>query len=161
MLLWILYDTNFGNGKKVAEFLQKGFPNGWKINIGDVKKVDPKTVVNDSPDALILGGAIRMFQSAPLSKRWLQSLDKELAQEKKKIQFGAMFLTHGLSTNKIQGFTKRYLAKLKKSQNFIHNYPRVFTGRVQGTEGPLVEDVHEKSTRFVNDFIQWMNVLRE
>ncbi|MCP4762326.1 MAG: hypothetical protein GY870_11140, partial [archaeon] len=72
MKVWIMHDTKFGNGKNLAESLGKEFPSDYEINVGDVKEISPSQVADDVPDILIFGGAIRMFQGAPASKKWLK-----------------------------------------------------------------------------------------
>jgi len=147
--LWILYDTKFGNGKTLAELLKNEFSGEWEINLGDVKEISPNAVVNDAPDVLILGGAIRMF-------KWLKQLNKELNNVNKEIQYGAMFLTHGLSTDKIQGYRKRFLKKLEKSKKIMKPYPQILTARVKEMEGPFVESELEKAREYIIEFKKWI-----
>ncbi|MHA1475269.1 MAG: flavodoxin domain-containing protein [Promethearchaeota archaeon] len=156
MKLWILYDTKFGNGKTLAELLKKEFSDEWEIKLGDVKEISPSTVASDAPDALILGGAIRMFMGAPASKKWLKQLNKELYLVNKEIQYGTVFLTHGLSTNKVQGYNKRFWKKLKKSNRILKIYPQTLTARVKEMEGPFVENELEKAKEYVHKFTKWI-----
>lgn len=156
--LWILYDTKFGNGKNLAELLKKEFPEVWEIKLGDLKEISPNTIVVDEPDVLILGGAIRMFQGAPASKKWLKQLNKELDLVNKNIQYGTLFLTHALSTSKIQGYSKRFWKKLKKSKRIMKSYPQMLTARVKDLEGPFVESELEKAREFIREFIKWIEL---
>ncbi|QEE16758.1 hypothetical protein DSAG12_02588 [Promethearchaeum syntrophicum] len=156
MKLWILYDTNFGNGKILAELLKDEFSGEWEIKIGDVKEISPSTVVNETPDVLILGGAIRMFMGAPKSKKWLKQLNAELEHANKDIEYGTLFLTHGLATNKIQGWSKRFLKKLEKSKRIVKPYSQLLTARVQDTEGPFIESELEKAKEYIHNFIKWI-----
>lgn len=156
MKLWILYDTKFGNGKALAELLKKEFSEEWEIKLGDVKEISPSTIASDVPDVLILGGAIRMFFGAPASKKWLKQLNKELDTANKEIQYGTLFLTHGLSTGKIQGYKKRFWKKLKKSERIVKSYPQTLTARVKELEGPFVESELEKAREYIHEFIKWI-----
>ncbi len=156
MKLWILYDTKFGNGKTLAELLKKEFSEKWEIKLGDVKEISPSTVASDAPDVLILGGAIRMFMGAPASKKWLKQLNKELDNVNKEIQYGTLFLTHALSTSKVQGYYKRFLKKLKKSNRIVKTYPQMLTARVQDVEGPIIESELEKARKFIQEFNKWI-----
>ncbi len=156
MKLWIFYDTKFGNGKTLAELLKKEFSDDWEIKLGDVKEISPSTVASDAPDALILGGAIRMFMGAPASKKWLKQLNKELDLANRDIQYGTLFLTHALSTSKIQGYRKRFWKKLKKSNRILKIYPHTLTARVKEMEGPFVESELEKTKEYVHKFIKWI-----
>lgn len=156
MKLWIFYDTKFGNGKTLAELLKKEFSDDWEIKLGDVKEISPSTVASDAPDALILGGAIRMFMGAPASKKWLKHLNKELKNANKEIQYGTLFLTHALSTSKIQGYGKRFSKKLKKSNRILKPYSQILTARVKEMEGPIEENQLEKAKEYIQEFIKWI-----
>ena len=154
--LWILYDTKFGNGKILAELLKKEFPDVWEIKLGDLKEISPNTVVYDAPDVIILGGAIRMFLGAPASKKWLKQLNNELEKTNKNIQYGTLFVTHVLSTNKIKGYVKRFWKKLEKTTKIAKPYPQILTARVQEVEGPFVESELKKAKEFIHEFINWI-----
>ena len=77
MKIWILSESQFGNGRKLADTLSKASSNN-DVKVGDLKEVSPEKVANDKPDAIILGGAIRMFRGAPKSKKWIKKLDTSL-----------------------------------------------------------------------------------
>ena len=157
MKVWILYDTKFGNGKKLAEFLGKEFPESDEIKKGDVKEVAPSLVAEDNPEVLILGGAIRMFRGATKSKKWLKKLNKEVKKVGNEIQYGTAFLTHGLPTDKMQGFGKRYFKKLRNASKIENVYSELLTARVEDTEGPIIPEEMEKAKRYIHDFVKWVH----
>jgi menaquinone-dependent protoporphyrinogen IX oxidase len=154
--VWILTESRFGNGKNLAETLKRQFPEGFNINVGDVKDLSPEKVVEEEPDILIQGGAIRMFRGAPKSKKFLKKLNKVLEQNNHTIQYGTGFLTHGLPTDKVQGFAKRYLKKIKKASMIEKTYPNLLTARVKEQEGPILDDEMEKAKKYIQEFIQWI-----
>ncbi len=156
MNIWILYDTQFGNGKKLAKVLGKEFPEADDIRRGDVKDVSPKSIAEDNPDVIILGGAIRMFRGAPKSKKWLKKLNKHLEELNHKIRFGTAFLTHGLPTDKVQGYGKRYLKKMKKSSMIENTYRQLLTARVKEQEGPILSKEMDKAKNYIHEFINWI-----
>ncbi|MHA1583820.1 MAG: hypothetical protein ACTSVU_03815 [Promethearchaeota archaeon] len=158
MKLWILYDTKFGNGKSLAELLKKEFSEEWEIKLGDVKEIPPNIVASDAPEALILGGAIRMFMGAPASKKWLKQLNKQLNLFNRDIQYGCLFLTHALPTRKIQGYKKRFWKKLNKSNKILNSYPQTLTAHVKDMEGPIFENELEKATEYIHEFIKWIEL---
>ncbi|MFX0043235.1 MAG: hypothetical protein ACFE8L_10005 [Candidatus Hodarchaeota archaeon] len=149
-------DTRYGNGKLLAEALKKEFSNEDKINIADVKDVSPESVAEDAPDAIILGGAIRMFRGGPKSKKWLVELDKLLKKTGKKIQYGTGFLTHAMPTDKVQGFAKKYLSVIDKAPMIDKTYSELLTAQVEKQEGPIFPEEMEKATVYIKDFIDWM-----
>jgi menaquinone-dependent protoporphyrinogen IX oxidase len=155
MKVWIVHDTKFGNGKKLAEFLGNEFPHGDEINIGDIKEISPTSVAEDRPDVFILGGAIRMFRGAPKSKKWLKKLNKNLKNMDHKVKYGTAFLTHGLPTEKMQGWGKRYFKKLRKASMIEKVYPTLLTAKVEDAEGPILPEEMQKAKEYIQEFIQW------
>jgi len=156
MKTWILYDTKFGNGKKLAESLKKDFPSDFEVKTGDIKDISPKSVADDKPVVLILGGAVRMFRGAPKSKKWIKQLDKALKEIDHKIQYAMVFLTHGLPTDKIQGFAKRLKGKLEKSSMIEKTYEGILTAQVETQEGPIKPEEMEKAKELIKKFISWI-----
>lgn len=157
MKVWILYDTKFGNGKKLSEFLAEQFPKEDDINTGDVKKIAAKSVAQDNPNILILGGAVRMFRGGLASKKWLKELNKELKKANNEILYATAFLTHGLPTDKIQNFGKRFLKKIEKASQIKKTYSPILTAQVKDQEGPILPDEMEKAEVYIKNFIKWIH----
>ena len=155
MKIQIMPDTRFGNGKILAETLKAEIPDHL-VEIADVKEVSPESVASFAPDALIMGGAIRMFRGDPKAKKWLKKLNKALKKSDHKIQFGAGFLTHGLPTKNVQGFARRFLKKLKKASMIEKTYSELLTARVETQEGPIHEEEMEKARKYAKKFLDWM-----
>jgi menaquinone-dependent protoporphyrinogen IX oxidase len=155
MKVWILHDTKFGNGKQLAEFLGSEFPQEDEVKIGDIKEISPAMVAEDTPDVFILGGAIRMFRGAPKSKKWLKKLNKSLRKIDHRVKYGTAFLTHGLPTDKMQGWGKRYFKKLNKVSMIENVYSSLLTARVKEVEGPIIPEEMQKAKEYIHDFIQW------
>ena len=149
-------DTKFGNGKLLAEALKKEFSNELDVNISDVKDVSPKSIAEDVPDVIILGGAIRMFRGGPKSQKWLNELNKILEKAGKKIQYGTGFLTHAMPTDKVQGFAKKYLNKIEKTSIVEKTYYELLTARVKDQKGPIFPEEMEKAIGYIKEFIEWL-----
>ncbi|MFX1480336.1 MAG: hypothetical protein ACFFCI_19725 [Promethearchaeota archaeon] len=149
-------DSRFGNGKLLAETLKKEFSDESTINIADVKDVSPKSIAEDVPDVLILGGAIRIFRGAPKSKRWLKKINKILENSGETIQYGTGFLTHSMPTEKVQGYSKRFREKLEKASMIKKTYSDMLTARVERIEGPIFPEEMEKGKVYIKNFIEWL-----
>jgi flavodoxin len=156
MKVWILYDTQFGNGKKLAEAFKEHFPTEYEVKTGDVKDVSPSSVAQDKPDVLILGGAIRMFRGAPKSKKWVKNLNSELKNLDYKVKYAGAYLTHGLATDKIQGHGKRFLKKLQKASMIENTHSELLTAQVEEQEGPIKKEEIQKAQKYMQDFINWL-----
>ena len=149
-------DSQFGNGKKLAETLKKEFPGEFEVKIADVKDVSPDVVAEYAPEVIILGGAIRAFMSDKKSKSWLKKLNNLLKTSGKTIKYGTGFLTHALPTNKVQGYARKYLDAIGKNSEVEKTYTELLTARVQGQQGPIFPEEVEKSKGYITDFINWL-----
>ena len=156
MKIWIMHDTQFGNGKALAELMAKEFPSEYDVSVGDVKTTSTHTVAQDAPQLLILGGAIRMFMGAPKSKKWLKNLSRELSKTNTTIPFGTTFLTHGLSPNKVYRYGERMQKKIAKSPGITNIFSVCLMARVADTEGPFVEGELDKGRKYIKDILAWV-----
>jgi flavodoxin len=156
MKVQIMTDTKYGNGKLLAEALEREFSDEHTVKIADVKDVSPENILEDVPDVLILGGAVRAFRGAPKSKKWLNNLNKVLDKSGKKILYGTGFLTHALPTAKVQGYAKKILEKIENASMIEKTYSNMLTARVKGMKGPIFPEEMEKASTYIKDFIEWL-----
>ncbi|MCG3219704.1 MAG: hypothetical protein KAR35_11865, partial [Candidatus Heimdallarchaeota archaeon] len=84
MKVWIVHNSKHGNGKLMAQKIAEALEPA-EVKIGHIKKVSPKEVVEDEPDLLIIGAAVRVFRIWGKSKKWIKKLNNELEKEKKTI----------------------------------------------------------------------------
>lgn len=157
MKVQIMTESRFGNGKILAKTIKEEFPEKYEVKIDDVKEISPESVVETKPDILIMGGAIRMFRGDPKAKKWLKKLNKALKENDHQIRYGTGFLTHGLPTNKVQGFARRFLKKVKKTSRIENTYSELLTARVKEQEGPILEEEFSKAKKYIKNFIDWIN----
>lgn len=141
MKVWIVHDSNLGNGEILAKTLGKTFEKDMEVSIGHVKKIDPAKVVADSPDIVVVGAAVRAFMTSFSSKKWIRKLHKELQKANKSVKIGATFLTHAMPKKMVEGRGKRLNNLLAKSPNVATVYSEFLDGRVVATEGPFEDHV--------------------
>ncbi|MFW9827721.1 MAG: hypothetical protein ACFFEY_09020 [Candidatus Thorarchaeota archaeon] len=156
MKVQIMTDTWFGNGKLLAETLKEEFSTDHFVNIADIKDVSPEIIIEEIPDVLILGGAVRMFRGGPKSKKWVKDLDNLLKKLDKKILYGTGFLTHALPTNKVQGYARKYLNQIDKASMIENTYSELLTARVESEKGPIFPKEMEKARGYIKEFINWI-----
>ncbi len=156
MKVQIMTDTKYGNGKLLAEALEREFSDEHTVKIADVKDVSPENILEDVPDVLILGGAVRAFRGAPKSKKWLNNLNKVLDKSGNKILYGTGFITHALPTGKVQGYAKKILEKIENASTIEKTYSNLLTARVKGMEGPIIPEEMEKARVYIREFIEWL-----
>ena len=141
MKVWIVHDSNLGNGEILAKTLGKTFEKDMEVNIGHVKKIDPAKVVADSPDIVVVGAAVRAFMTSFTSKRWIRKLHKELKKANKTVKIGATFLTHVMPNKMVAGRGNRLNKFFAKSPNVTTVYSEFLDGKVVAPEGPFEDYV--------------------
>lgn len=141
MKVWIVHDSQLGNGEILAKTLGKTFEKDMEVNIGHVKKIDPAKVVADSPEIVIVGAAVRAFMISFASKKWIRQLHKELQKADKTIKYGVTFLTHVMKKGMVNGRGNRLNKLLAKSPNVVTVHSEYLSGKVVTTEGPFEDYV--------------------
>lgn len=122
MKIWIVHNSKHGNGKIVAKKIAETFENA-EINIGHIKEISPKRVVEDNPDLLIVGAAVRVFRIWGASRKWVKRLKQELKKANRTIPYGACFITHAMSKERTEQKAKSYLEMLKEGDYIEHVFP--------------------------------------
>ncbi|MHA1902175.1 MAG: hypothetical protein ACTSW5_14845 [Promethearchaeota archaeon] len=153
--IWIMHDTQYGNGKILAELIAKELPSDYEISIGDVKTTPAITVAQETPQLLILGGAIRKFQGPKRSNKWLKTLSQELAKTNATIPYGAGTITHMMPPDATKGYRKRFLKNVSKSPAITSWYGECLSAQVKGIKGPLRASEFEKAKQFIDDIMAW------
>jgi len=150
-----MHDTKHGNGKNLAELLAKEFPSEYEISIGDVKTTPAIKVAQDTPQLLILGGAIRKFQGPKKPIQWLKTLSHELSISNATIPYGAGTLTHMMPPDATNGYRKRFLKNISKSPAINSWNGECLSVQVKGIKGPILDSQFEKTKQFIKDIVVW------
>ena len=157
----IVHDSKFGNGENIAEKIREEFEKtDSSVKMGHVRDTSSLPKIEEFPDLVIVGAAIRMFRVSSASKKWLKQLDKRARKGGATIVFGAVFLTHGLKETSIQGFGSRYLRLMQNMKSFHYVYPVWLSGQVEGQEGPLLEPVLPNAKKFAQSLEKWMKEIK-
>lgn len=156
MKIWIVHNTTYGNGKKVAETLGKVFEKKNDVKIEHIKNISPEQIVKDAPDAIIVGTFVRAFNLSGASKKWLRDLQSILKNSNTTIKYGASFMTHALKKDIAKFWGNRFNNRLSKGKVIENVFPEWISGRVAEAEGPLREGVVEEVTIKGNEILQFM-----
>ena len=156
MKVCIVHDSKFGNGKIVAETFAESLKEA-EVTIGHINRISPKSIVEDPPDLIIIGTAVRMFRISRGSKIWLKKLHKNLMKSGKKIDFGAGFVTHMRDVNKVSSRIEGYYNLLHETTSIANIYPNWLLGQVEAIEGPLKDGVLDKIRIGAREMIKWMD----
>jgi menaquinone-dependent protoporphyrinogen IX oxidase len=99
MKIWIVYDSKFGNNKKIAEALAEQLKNGNDVQVRYAKEITPKQVMENGIDVFLFGGPLRAGNISFTMKRWANTLSKLLFKNQKKVIKAAVWGSH--STNSL------------------------------------------------------------
>ena len=157
MKVWIVHNSKHGNGKLVAQKIAEALKA--EVKIGHIKEVSPKKIVEEEPDLLIIGAAVRVFRIWGASKKWIKKLNRELEKEKKTIKYGMCYITHMMSKEKTEGKAHDIIKIMNRSIENV--YPEWLSGQVKEIEGPLLEGISEEITKRSKDIEEWIEELEE
>lgn len=155
MKVWIVHDSKFGNGKRIAEIFGKTFKKD-DVKISHIKNISPREIVLDAPDVLIVGCAVRIFRISG-SRKWLEQLHKLLKKTNKKIAFGICFVTHARNFDKISKHTEKFYHLLKDGEGISSVYPEYLLCQVEDIERPFKYGITENAIKFSKLFYNWVN----
>ncbi len=72
MKVWIIYDSKFGHCKRLAEALEDLLEGDCNVSVGDAKKLSPADVFAEYPDALLVGGPLRLGKPSRSISSWIR-----------------------------------------------------------------------------------------
>ncbi|HUU78600.1 MAG TPA: flavodoxin domain-containing protein [candidate division Zixibacteria bacterium] len=156
MKIWIVHNSTYGNGKKVAETLGKIFEKDMDVKVDHIKNISPEKVAQDLPDAIIVGTFVRTFMLNANSKKWLRKLKSSLKESNTSIKFGVSFMTHALGKDTAKFWGKRFNKSLMKGNTITNVYPEWLSAQVAAAEGPLKDGVIEEISNKGKELLDWM-----
>ncbi|MHA2090259.1 MAG: hypothetical protein ACW98K_05320 [Candidatus Kariarchaeaceae archaeon] len=157
MKAWIVHDSKFGNGELVAKIL--GGTIDGNVTIGHNKEISPRSVIEASPDLLIIGNAVRMFRMSSSAKRWLKKLQTFMGKKNKTIKFGCCFVTHMRELDKIEKHVIKFHDYFRNMDCMENVFPEYILAQVQDIEGPLKEGVLKKISIMGNELVEWTKLV--
>ena len=156
MKIYIIHDSEKGNGKTLAEKLASELEaQGSQVKVGHRTEISPEDVASDVPDLLIVGAAVRKFVTSPPVKRWITRLIKVLNSQDKSISHVAVFLTHVMPDDLVRGRVSRLQRSLTGVTVPNGVYTDWLSGQVKNIPGPFVDGVLEKAVTFAAELHTW------
>jgi menaquinone-dependent protoporphyrinogen IX oxidase len=156
MNIYIIHDSQKGNGKKMAAILASEFESrGAKVAVGHRTEIPPEQVAENPPDLLIVGAAVRKFVTSPPVKQWISRLAKKLEARNAKISHAAVFLTHAMPDEMVAGRVGRLQRSLSRPGSIGEVYSKWLSGRVTSVAGPFTDGTLENAASFAADLFEW------
>jgi len=94
MKIWIIYDSKFGNNKRIAEALAEYFKAEHEVNVFYAKKISPKKVIEAGVDFLLCGGPLRAGMVAFTIKSWITKFTKIAQKQGINLEKAAVWGSH-------------------------------------------------------------------
>ena len=156
MNVYIVHDSQKGNGKKLAEKLASEFESrGAQVVVGHRTELTPDQVASNTPDLLIVGAAVRAFVTSPPIKKWISRLAAELKRHNAKVSHAAVFLTHVMPDKAVEGRVERLKRSLLQVEGIGEVYPEWLSGQVKAIPGPFVDGTLEQAVTFAASLFEW------
>jgi menaquinone-dependent protoporphyrinogen IX oxidase len=156
MNVYIVHDSQKGNGKKMAEKLASEFESrGAQVVVGHRTELTPVHVATNLPDLLIVGAAVRAFVTSPPTKQWITRLVAELKRRNAKISHAAVFLTHIMPDAMVEGRVQRLKRSLSRAAGIGEVYSEWLSGQVKNMPGPFVDGALEQAVTFAANLFEW------
>lgn len=95
MKIWIVFDSKFGNNRKVAEHLRRLLAEHHDVRCNYVKEVSPKEVLAFSPDVFLFGGPRHIGKISWTLRHWIGGFIKRVKAQKVQFQRVAAWETRG------------------------------------------------------------------
>ncbi len=93
MKIWIIYDTMYGNNRKIANIMQEQLSTNHEVHVNYAKKVSPKKVIATAPDAVIFGGPRHFGKPSFTIRRWIGQFADNLTSNKNQLKKVAVWET--------------------------------------------------------------------
>ena len=156
MNIHIVHDSQKGNGKIMAETLASEFESrGAQVLVGHRTELTPEQVAKSPPDLLIVGAAVRAFVTSPPTKRWIARLVSELGKGNAQITHAAVFLTHVMPDQMVEGRAVRLRRSLSRAPEIGEVYEGWLSGQVKEIPGPFIDGTLDRAVTFASDLFEW------
>jgi menaquinone-dependent protoporphyrinogen IX oxidase len=156
MNVCIIHDSQKGNGKKMAEKMASEFESrGARVVVGHRTEITPEQVASGPPDLLVVGAAVRKFVTSPPVKRWISRLAGNLKAHNASIARAAVFLTHAMPDEMVEGRVKRLQRSLSRVGGIGEVQTEWLSGRVKAIPGPFFDGTLEKTAAFAGNLFEW------
>ena len=142
MKVLIVYDTKYGNTKKVAELIGEGISSteGNEVIINNVKDVDLNK--DDSYDLILIGSPNHMGSHITSVKKFI----KKISEASLKISSFAVFDTY--LTKDFEKAVKKMEKQISKSLPNLNKASPGLSIKVGGMKGPITEEDLPKCKEF-------------
>lgn len=100
MNVWIVYDSKFGNNKRIADLLATHLKDMNNVQVAYAKTISPQEVIDSGVDVFLFGGPLRAGNISFTMKRWALKFATILKKQNKMLKQAAVWGSHGTNDPK-------------------------------------------------------------
>ncbi len=160
MKIWIIYDSTFGNNKKIANTMGELLKDGNDVFISSAKAVHQEKLAQALPEALIFGGPPRSGKISRVLEKWVNNFSKVLQERGTRLVKVAAWWTYWSAVLKMEvKYNTPMLDPIEAKWKTLAGQvpagrmlPRVLRVQVEHIKGPLEAGWQEKAAQFVTEF---------
>ncbi len=157
MKIWILHDSIYGNGERLARILANRLSKKYCVMLGYICNIAPESMVAENPGMIIFGSAIRFGGHTVNMKRWFRRYITLMRQLNRKLPYTFLYFTHVKPTSRVRKHGLNALKTLKKSGIMENIFAECVPAQVYSIEGPLCQGVEDKFIRIADMLDSWLN----
>lgn len=157
MKIWVLHDSIYGNDEYLSRILAKELSREHEVKIGYICNIAPKSMVEEHPDMIIFGSAIRFWEHTRNLKEWFKRYVQLMKHAKRRLSYTFLYFTHVKPKTKIAKHARNAMRTLKKSGIIDNIFYECVSAKVKTIEGPLCEGVEERFKTIAKELSEWLN----
>ncbi|MFX1339793.1 MAG: flavodoxin domain-containing protein [Promethearchaeota archaeon] len=149
--VWIIHNSKYGNSEKLSNEIAVGIKDKFNVKVGSIKRINPKEIAEDNPEAIIIGGRIIAFNTDRKLTKFIKNLDIYF---KKPIPKIATFYTH--SEPWTDKFSRGMRKALEKTTCIGDSCPEILDVAMQKSKGPAAEGQEEKIQNYIKNLLKFL-----
>lgn len=142
MNVWIVYDSKYGNNKRVAEAIASHFTGTGAVHVHPVREISHKTVNDGKVDVLILGGPVHFGAPSLTIRRWATGVKSMMDKESTRVKFLAIWATHLKDDDEASPGKCSWQAAMEGWNAILHAFPA--EGKLPGIQDFAVGAINSK-----------------
>ena len=149
--IWLIYYSKTGNCQALCDEVGSKLSENFEVKTRNVEQIKLEDIVNDSPDALLVGSRIVIGNPDKTIKKFVKKIGSKLS---KPIPKAATLYTHGSSWKDSYG----KMTKILKENDVVEEiFSEILEIKLDGNRGPAEPGQENKISVFVeniSNFIQ-------
>ncbi len=144
--IWIIYNSKYGNCRKLSEELAYKLKKDFDVKISNISDISPESIVNEKPDAILVGARIIIGKPDKKIRKFLFKLADCLD---KPIPKAGTFYTHGETWIEDHSTLIPQMMDLNITEDI---FLEILEIKLQKIKGPAEPGQEKKINEFIETF---------